>query len=185
MEEYLFNIPPAVTDFSYNEVIGSGGIPHAILTWTNPPQNCAAFEFYHIDESGIGTRDQTYKPDNSKGIASSDTGIWDTIKRSMNKLPFHERIHLQYQQYDPNNNFAVTSNPPWSNIGGAQVVSSTTTLPTSNSGRELYPIFKDIIRADIFTDGTVSTPNLTNGLTCQDIKRVYNILFIYYKKNIY
>ncbi len=31
-------------------------------------------------------------------------------------------------------------------------------------------IFKDITRADIFTDGTVATPNLINGLTSQDIE---------------
>ena len=82
MEEYLFNIPPAVTDFSYNEVIDSNGIPHAILTWTNPTQKCAAFDFYQIDESGIGLRDQTYKPDNTHGISTGvgDIGIWDTIK---------------------------------------------------------------------------------------------------------
>ena len=103
-------------------------------------------------------------------LLSTNTTIWETIKRSMNKLPFHERIHLQYQQYDPNNNFVITSSPPWSNIGGAQVINSGGINTSSNSGGKLYPIFKDIIRADIFTDGTISTPNLTNGLTCQDIE---------------
>jgi hypothetical protein len=166
--KYLFNVPEAVTDFSYNEVIDVNGIPHAILTWTNPLQKCSAFEFYHIDESGIGTRDQTYKPD-ADGIATTDIGIWDTIKRSMNKLPFHERIHLQYQQYNPNNNFAITSTPHWTNIGEAQIAGSNGLTTSSNSSKTVYPIFKDITRADIFTDGTVNSPSLTNGLTSQDI----------------
>ena len=190
LAKYLFDVPDSVIDFSYNEVTGTGGIPHAILTWTNPEQNCAAFEFYHIDESGIGTRDQTYKVDNNNGIHASDTGIWDTIKRSMNKLPFHERIHLQYQQYDPNNNFAITSvdsngNPIWADLGGAQVVDSSNISSTNNSNQTLYPIFKDIIRADIFTDGTVANPNLTNGLTCQDIENGSTTSYLTTSKKTY
>ena len=70
-------------------------------------------------------------------------------------------------------------------LGGAQVVSSTTTLPTSNSGRELYPIFKDITRADIFTDGTVATPSITNGLTCQDIENGSTTAYLSTSKKTY
>ena len=191
LEEYLFNLPETVTDFSYNEVTDVAGIPHAILTWSNPLQKCSAFDFYQIDELGIGIRDQTYKPNNSNGISNNDTGIWDTIKRSMNKLPFHERIHLQYQQYDPNLNFSITSvdinnNPIWKDLGKAQVVGSNGILSaTNNSGKTLYPIFKDITRADIFTDGTVSQPNLTNGFTYQDIQNASKPSYLSKSKKTY
>ena len=99
--EYLFDIPGYLQDVSWNDEIVSGN-KHINISWNNPPQKCAAFDFYQlniIDNTNIKNTDQIYYSV-SNGLQESDTQIYNEITRKLNKLPFHEYIRIQYKEFD-------------------------------------------------------------------------------------
>ena len=59
IDNYLFDIPEAVIGISHEEVIVSGET-QVHITWTNPQQKCAAFDFYQIHDDGSWAN--TYQP---------------------------------------------------------------------------------------------------------------------------
>ena len=184
IDNYLFDIPEAVIGISHEEVITSVET-QVHITWTNPQQKCAAFDFYqiHDDSSWAHNLGQPYYVDNN-GLSTNNTSIWQTIKRSMNKLPFYEFLRVQYLSFNPNTNFTPNASG-WQDLGNAQIVGGTgTTTSTNGSSRTLYPIFKDITKIVVKNDGKVGSPNISNGLTTQDILMPSSGTRCYINKNV-
>ena len=156
IDNYLFEVPKKVIGISHEEVITSAG-SEIQITWNNPNQRCAAFDFYQMSEDPVSAEDlyQTYYV-NSTGISNTtnNINIWKTIKRSLNKLPFHERLRVQYKAYNPNDNF---STPGWKDFPGAQI-KGTLANSTNDSNRILYPIFKDITKISISSIQNATNP---------------------------
>ena len=158
LNKWLFAIPDAVTRG------GSGGLGYSISTtsppvvtleWINPPQKCAAFDFYNVNTeifNGNSNLDQIYyATSNGLNGAFQDHLIWNTITRSMNKLPFHERIVIQYKMFNSNQQMIQH----WTNMNNPTISNS-----TNNNNSTTYPIFKDVNKAVI-----ISNPNLNTGTT--------------------
>ena len=184
LDGYLFDIPDAVIGISHEEVIVSGET-QVHITWTNPQQKCAAFDFYQIHDDGSWANNlyQPYYVD-TNGLQTGNGAIWQTIKRSMNKLPFHEFLRVQYLSFNPNTNFTPNA-AGWQDLGGAQIVGGTgTATSTANGTRTLYPIFKDITKIVVKNDGTVASPSLSTGLTTQDILMPSSGTRCYINKNV-
>ena len=159
LNKWLFAIPDAVTRG------GSGGLGYSISTesppvvtleWINPPQKCAAFDFYNVNTeifNGNSNLDQIYyATNNGLNGALQDHLIWNTITRSMNKLPFHERIVIQYKMFNSNQQMIQD----WTNMNNPTISNST----NNNNNSTTYPIFKDVNKAVI-----ISNPNLNTGTT--------------------
>ena len=104
IDNYLFDIPDAVIGISHEEIILSVATT-VNITWTNPRQKCAAFDFYQIHDDGSWANNllQPYYVD-ANGLSANNTSIWQKIKRSMNKLPFFEFLRVQYLSFNPNTN---------------------------------------------------------------------------------
>ena len=156
LNKWLFAIPDPVTR------AGPGGLGYSISTanppvvtleWINPPQRCAAFDFYNINTEifpGNSNLDQIYyATNNGLNDASQDHQIWNTITRSMNKLPFHERIVIQVKTFDSNQ----TMIQDWTNMDDPTISNSTNT--TNNNTR--YPVFKDVNKAVIISNPSLAT----------------------------
>ena len=179
IDNYLFDVPEKVIGISHEEIITSTGSAIEI-TWTNPEQKCAAFDFFQIHNDGPSSSnwakdlDQTYYVEND-GLQASNISIWQVIKRSMNKLPFHDRLRVQFKEFDPNNSFQSGN---WTDFREAQIKGTTgTSTATSDNNRELYPIFKDITKIIISStysagSGGSVTSSLTDSLTKQDIASI-------------
>lgn len=161
---HFFDIPSQLQHVSWNDEIVSG-IKQIIISWNNPPQNCAAFDFYQlniIDNSNIQHTDQIYYSA-SNGLQESDTQIYNEITRKLNKLPFHEYIRIQYKEFDSNSNVKRD----WTDLTGAQISSISNLKPVNSSG-VLYPFFKEINKVVIFNNSP-SNPSEQTGKSTQDI----------------
>jgi len=167
--EYLFDVPKRITNVNTQITTNTQGTPEIQITWTNPPQKCAAFDFFQLNTRDYNTNtnlDQIYYADNNHGIHESDTNIFNEITRQMNKLPFHEFIRIQYKSFW----IGGTLNTNWTDLPGAQVNTVTTNTATNGSSRILYPIFKETTRIIISNNGqAIPSPGPQTGLTTQDI----------------
>ena len=162
--EYLFDIPGYLQDVSWNDEIVSGN-KYINISWNNPPQKCAAFDFYQlniIDNTNIKNTDQIYYSV-SDGLQESDTQIYNEITRKLNKLPFHEYIRIQYKEFDSNSNVIRD----WTDLTGAQI-NSISNLKLKNSSGVLYPFFKEINKVVIFNNSP-NNPSEQTGKSTQDI----------------
>ena len=162
--EYLFDIPGYLQDVSWNDEIVSGN-KYINISWNNPPQKCAAFDFYQlniINNSNIKNTDQIYYTTNN-GLQESDTQIYNEITRKLNKLPFHEYIRIQYKEFDSNSNVIRD----WTDLTGAQI-NSISNLNLVNSSGVLYPFFKEINKVVIFNNAP-NNPSEQTGKSTQDI----------------
>ena len=167
LNEYLFNVPKRITNVNTQITTNTQGTPEIHITWTNPPQKCAAFDFFQLNTRDYNTNinlDQIYYADNNHGIHESDTNIFNEITRQMNKLPFHEFIRIQYKSF----NVGGTLHSDWTDLSGAQV-NTVASNSTTNGTRILYPIFKETTRIIISNNGQVANPGPTTGVTTQDI----------------
>ena len=165
--DYLFNVPKKITDVTTTITTNAQGTPEIHITWTNPPQKCAAFDFFQLNTRDYNTNtnlDQIYYADNNNGIRDSDTDIFNEITRQMNKLPFHEFIRIQYKAF----NVGGVMHQDWTDLSGAQVNTVSTNSTSVNGSRILYPIFKEITKIIISNTGATN-PGPTTGLTTQDI----------------
>ena len=122
LNKWLFAIPDAVTLVGDGYTVSSTIPPEVTLRWQNPPQRCAAFDFYNVHtEVFVGNEklDQIYYATDISNCglkgANLDSDIWNTITRSMNKLPFHERIVIQVKTYDTDSsgNISMIANGDW------------------------------------------------------------------------
>ena len=165
LNKWLFAIPDAVTLDGDGYTISNSIPPEVRLSWRNPPQKCAAFDFYNVHTEvfdGNENLDQIYYATDmsSCGLkgANLDSDIWNTITRSMNKLPFHERIVIQVKTYDTDSsgNISMIHNGNWRDLSGALVSNCYVGKSGSQINKAIgrYPIFKDIETAVIVNDSS-------------------------------
>tara|TARA_B100000963_G_scaffold151664_1_gene132141 strand:+ start:4786 stop:9453 length:4668 start_codon:yes stop_codon:yes gene_type:complete len=167
LNKWLFAIPDAVTLVGDGYTVSTSIPPEITLSWRNPPQKCAAFDFYNVHTEIFGGNenlDQIYYATNNNNCglkgANFDADIWNTITRSMNKLPFHERIVIQVKTYDTdsNGNITMIPNGDWRDLSGALVTNGSVGESTEYGGSQInnaigrYSIFKDIETAVIVND---------------------------------
>jgi len=168
IDNYLFDVPEKVIGISHQEVI-SNGSSEIHITWQNPEQKCAAFDFYQVQNDEPWSKDlyQTYYVATNGLSSNQDNTIWKTIKRSMNKLPFHEQLRIQFKSFDPNQGFQASQ---WTDFREAQINNVNVGVGSNDSGKELYPIFKDITKVVISStfSGSAISP-IGTSLTTQDI----------------
>jgi len=137
LNKYFIDIPDAPTDGSGSSIAGESSI---ILTWTNPIQIRAAFDFY-------------------QNITALYPGIVDPLasdlQNRMNYVPFHRNLKLQFRAVDPS-----AANPPpadWPNLP------STTTYPwTDVSNADISGSSPDISGV-LFKDINYATFSITGG----------------------
>lgn len=138
LNRYLFEIPEAPTDGSFNV---ADGVTRVTLGWTNPPQKRAALDFYQ----------------NINLLYPSPGGYTDltTLQDMMNYLPFHNTLKIQYRSR--NNTI-----PP---VISSWVDASPCTINNSNQG-PTGPIFKDISNAqfDVNAGGVVTYQNIIENI---------------------
>lgn len=168
VDKYLFEIPEAPTNGSFNSISGQAAIE---LTWTNPLQKRAALDFYqNIDE--------LYNT-----ITASEPTLANDLQNRMNYLPFHQNIKLQYRSVSPTNqtpppgwpNLPASTQYPWKDASNADI----SNISTSISGE----IFKDITKAifrNIASPSTKeakqdlnSTPNLYTNTNYLDPQKLF------------
>ena len=134
LNRYLFEIPEAPTDGSFNV---ADGVTSVTLGWTNPPQKRAALDFYQ----------------NINLLYPSPGSYPDltTLQDMMNYLPFHNTLKIQYRS---RNNAIPPEISSW-------VDASPCTINNSNKG-PTGPIFKDISNAqfDVNAGGLVTYQNI-------------------------
>ncbi|MDA9298765.1 hypothetical protein N9P79_00185 [Crocinitomicaceae bacterium] len=134
LNRYLFEIPEAPTDGSFNV---ADGVTRVTLGWTNPPQKRAALDFYQ----------------NINLLYPSPGSYPDltTLQDMMNYLPFHNTLKIQYRS---RNNAIPPEISSW-------VDASPCTINNSNQG-PTGPIFKDISNAqfDVNAGGLVTYQNI-------------------------
>ena len=131
LNEYLFNVPKRITNVNTTITTNTQGTPEIHITWNNPPQKCAAFDFFQLNTRDYSTNtnlDQIYYADNNHGINESDTNIFNEITRQMNKLPFHEFIRIQYKSF----NVGIMLHRDWTDLSGAQVNTVASNSTTNN-----------------------------------------------------
>ena len=141
LNRYLFEIPEAPTDGSFN-VIQS---PHPTikLHWTNPTQKRAALDFYQ----NILTLYPN--PNNYNGLSD--------LQDRMNFLPFHNTLKIQRRSKDICGNVN-----PWINVLNPD--------DTTSIKGPVGPIFKNVSNADFqilvppttrsFAEQDISTTNI-------------------------
>jgi hypothetical protein len=145
LNKYLFEIPEAPTNGSFNSISGQAAIE---LTWTNPPQKRAALDFYQNIEQQFDT------------INTVDPNLADDLQNRMNYLPFHQNIKLQYRSVSPTNqvppsgwpNLPASTQYPWIDASNANISGVSPVI----SG----PIFKDITKA---TFNKISSPSTSEA----------------------
>ena len=87
--------------------------------------------------------DQIYYATNNNNCglkgANLDADIWNTITRSMNKLPFHERIVIQVKTYDTDSsgNISMIPNGDWRDLSGALVTNGNVGESTEYGGNQI------------------------------------------------
>jgi hypothetical protein len=114
LNKYFIDIPVAPTDGSGSSVAGVSSI---VLTWTNPVQLRAAFDFYQ----NIA--------DLYSGISGS---LADNLQDRMNYVPFHRNLKLQFRAVDPSGtappsdwpNLGPSTLYPWTDVSNADIYGS-------------------------------------------------------------
>ena len=152
LNKYFIDIPDTPTDGSGISVPGQSSI---VLTWTNPIQIRAAFDFY-------------------QNITALYPGIVnplaDNLQDRMNYVPFHRNLKLQFRAVDPS-----AANPPpadWPNLPPGTLYPWTDVSNADISGSSPNisgPLFKDITYTKFST-----LPSGTGGIQDLSLNKYFN-----------
>lgn len=152
LNKYFIDIPDAPPDGSGSSIAGESSI---ILTWTNPMQIRAAFDFYQ-------NINNLYP-----GIQPS---LADNLQDRMNYVPFHRNLKLQFRAVNPSAanpppadwpNLPSNAQYPWTDVSNADISGSSPDI----SG----VLFKDITYAKFSTSS-----NPSGGIQDLSLNKYFN-----------